>query len=109
MAVPESTSPAITAVWLIRILLIPLPQLGAVSDAASPALAEVRAARAANRALLRSTTEEWARRVHARGAAESRDITLMRDRFCVGIKVGPAVEAWASDSRRCIAIIAQRL
>lgn len=68
-------------------LVSPAPQLGAVADAASAPLAEVREKRAANRTLLRSTTEEWARKLHERGAAESRNTTLMRDRFCVGIRV----------------------
>lgn len=61
------------------------PQEGRILDEASPALAEVRAARRHNRAELRAEMDRWARQLHAQGVSERAQV-----RRPVGGRHGPA-------------------
>ncbi|KAG2444396.1 hypothetical protein HXX76_001149 [Chlamydomonas incerta] len=63
-------------------------QYGAVSDAASESLAAVRAERQANKERLRAEVEGWARQLQQKGAAEAGAVSLIRGRFCVGVRAG---------------------
>ncbi|KAF5840879.1 muts domain V-domain-containing protein [Dunaliella salina] len=63
-------------------------QAGSVSDQASKELADVRARRQANMESLRKLVDDQARALAQRGASDGRLVTLMRGRFCVGIKAG---------------------
>src|SRR6476469_7670284 len=65
-------------------------QRGSVSDEASATLAAVRVERRDNADKLRQYMEEVARGLFAKGASDSRSVTLIRDRYCVGIKVSMA-------------------
>jgi DNA mismatch repair protein MutS2 len=62
-------------------------QHGSVSDGASEALAAVRVERRDNSDALRRLVEEVARGLFAKGASDTRSVTLIRDRYCVAIKV----------------------
>lgn len=61
---------------------------GRVLDAASPALGEVREARRANRAALRSEMERWARALHQAGVSERAQVVVRRDRQCIPVRRG---------------------
>eukprot|EP00955_Chlamydomonas_euryale_P038981 351270-Chlamydomonas_euryale.AAC.1 len=61
---------------------------GSVLDAASEGLADVRARRAANKAALRALMNDQAKAAYQKGAADSRSVTIMRGRYCVGVKAG---------------------
>eukprot|EP00983_Pelagomonas_calceolata_P054089 1143560-Pelagomonas_calceolata.AAC.6 len=61
-------------------------QAGSVSDQASKDLADVRARRQANMETLRKLVDDQARVLAQKGASDSKLVTLMRGRFCVGIK-----------------------
>eukprot|EP00198_Chlamydomonas_reinhardtii_P000566 XP_001689901.1 predicted protein [Chlamydomonas reinhardtii] len=63
-------------------------QYGGVSDAASEALAAVRAERQANKERLRAEVEGWARQLQQKGAAEAGAVSLIRGRFCIGVRAG---------------------
>mmetsp|Transcript_12639 Transcript_12639/g.33478 ORF Transcript_12639/g.33478 Transcript_12639/m.33478 type:complete len:923 (+) Transcript_12639:28-2796(+) len=63
-------------------------QAGSVSDQASKDLADVRARRQANMETLRKLVDDQARVLAQKGASDSKLVTLMRGRFCVGIKAG---------------------
>ncbi|KAG2493724.1 hypothetical protein HYH03_008237 [Edaphochlamys debaryana] len=64
-------------------------QFGSVLDAASESLAAVRAERADNKSRLRAEVEGWVRQLVAKGAAEpGAGVTLLRGRFCVGVRAG---------------------
>ncbi len=58
-----------------------------MTDRASPALEAVRAERRASGSALRRLMDELARGAFERGAADSRAVTLLRGRFCLGLKV----------------------
>lgn len=58
-----------------------------MSDAASEALAAVRAERQANKERLRAEVEGWARQLQQKGAAEAGAVSLIRGRFCIGVRV----------------------
>jgi hypothetical protein len=62
-------------------------QAGSVSDQASKTLADVRARRRDNTEALRKLMDEQARALLQMGASDSKMVSLMRGRFCVGIKV----------------------
>ena len=62
-------------------------QLGSVSDAASESLARVREERRENASALRTLMNDMMRGLFEKGASDSKSVTLMRDRYCVGIKV----------------------
>ncbi|KAL6764861.1 hypothetical protein V8C86DRAFT_2464886 [Haematococcus lacustris] len=63
-------------------------RLGSVADEASEALATVRGQRRDVNARLRSAMEELARTLHDKGASDSRNLSIMRNRLCVGLKAG---------------------
>ncbi len=79
---------------LLCVLCCP-PQLGGVSDEASEALAEVRARRRDNSEELRRLMDGLARQLYEKGASDSRSVTLIRERYSVGIKVRGAPEGAA--------------
>ncbi|KAG1678593.1 hypothetical protein FOA52_012600 [Chlamydomonas sp. UWO 241] len=63
-------------------------QVGYVTDGASEPLSAVRRQRAANRTALRTMMEEQARAAFAKGTSDSRSVSIMRGRYCIGIKAG---------------------
>jgi hypothetical protein len=66
--------------------LIP-PRYGSIIDEASEALAAVRKERRDNLASLRTSVEELARSMWQRGVCEMKEASILRGRFCVGVKV----------------------
>lgn len=64
------------------------PEEGRILDAASPALAEVREARRANRATLRQEMETWARQMHQLRVSERAQVVVRRDRLCIPVRRG---------------------
>lgn len=64
------------------------PKEGRILDTASPALAEVREARRANRAALRAEMDRWARQLHQAGVSERAQVVVRRDRLCVPVRRG---------------------
>ncbi|GLC46171.1 hypothetical protein PLESTB_001197300 [Pleodorina starrii] len=63
-------------------------KLSSVSSDASEALAAIRAERQTNKEALRAEVEGWARLMVARGAAEAGAVSIVRGRFCVGVRAG---------------------
>jgi hypothetical protein len=61
--------------------------MGEVRDAASDKLAEVRQQRRANLGQLRGVVEAAAAAMKLLGASEEGTTSIIRDRFCVGVKV----------------------
>lgn len=58
-----------------------------MTNEASEALAAVRAERQANKEALRAAVDGWARALVAKGAAEPGAVSIVRNRFCVGVRV----------------------
>ncbi|KXZ48804.1 hypothetical protein GPECTOR_25g388 [Gonium pectorale] len=73
---------------LLRALQTCIQQYGAVTDAASEALAAVRADRAANREALRAEVDKWYRALLAKGAVEQGGVRSVRGRTCLGVRAG---------------------
>ncbi|GIM00122.1 hypothetical protein Vretimale_5037 [Volvox reticuliferus] len=63
-------------------------RLNSVCNEASEALAAVRAERQSNKERLRQEVESWARLMQQRGAAETGAVSIVRGRFCVGVRAG---------------------
>lgn len=71
----------------ISAAIVALFQAGSVTNVASEKLASIRARRQANKEELRSTMDVWARNMYTKGVCESRTVAIVRDRFCLGVKV----------------------
>lgn len=61
---------------------------GLVLSTASESLAEIRVLKDDNTAALQKESDQWSRKLHARGAAERAQVVIRRDRRCIPIKAG---------------------